>query len=550
MTGSGRKLITRRAIVGTGAAAAIAGTAFGLRNTTFMQPHVGDPHTLNRGNGAEPDSLDPHKGDGGMWEVNIVGDMFMGLMTEDIAGNPVFGAAENSVARSDGLTYRFKLRDHRWSDGKRVTADDFVFAFRRVLDPKTASQYASIMYPIRNARRVNGGTAAGDQLGVRAIDPQTLEIQFEFQVPYVAQLLTDMAAFPIPKHLVERYGDDWILPSHVATNGAFTLKEWVPNDHITLAKNPHFHDAKNVRLETVLYYPTQDYAAALKRFRAGEFDISNAIPSQEIDWLKTNLPGVLRISPFILTQYVQFNLTRKPFDDLRVRNALSMAIDREIIARRVMRAGEQPAYAYIPPNMPGYPGKAGLRFRNMPMAQRIARARELLKEAGFGPSNPLAFDYNFQSQTDARLVAVALQEMWKDIGAQVHLVPAESQVHYNLLRKQNFGVAWAGWYADYLDAKNYLFIWERNAGDMNVGRYESAAFDGLVDRSDNERDPRQRAVLLGEAEQTLLDDAPLAPVYFGVSRNLVSNEVRGWIPNDVNVNRSRYLWLDRTRPSV
>jgi oligopeptide transport system substrate-binding protein len=536
--------------MGTGAAAAIAGTAFGLRNTTFMQPHVGDPHTLNRGNGAEPDSLDPHKGAGGGWESNIVGDMFLGLMTEDIAGNPTYGAAESYSASGDGLTYRFKLRDHRWSDGKRVTADDFVFAFRRVLDPKTASQYASIMYPIRNARKVNGGGAHGDQLDVRAIDDQTLEIVFEFQVPYIAQLLTNVAAFPIPRHIVERYGDAWILPAHAAGNGPFALKEWVPNDHITLAKNHTFYDAKNVRLENVVFYPTQDYAAALKRFRAGEFDITNSIPSQEIDWLKANLPSVLRIAPFILTQYVQFNLTRKPFDDLRVRNALSLAIDREVIARRVMRAGEQPAYAYIPPDMPGYPGKASLRFRNMPMAARIAHARELLKQAGFSRSNPLVFDYNFQNQTDARLVAVGLQEMWKDIGAEVHLMPAESQVHYNLLRKQNFGVAWAGWYADYRDAKNYLFIWERNAGDMNVGRYESAAFDGLVDKSDNERDPARRAQLLGQAEQTLLDDAPLAPVYFGVSRNLVSNEVRGWIPNDVNVNRSRYLSLDRKRPSV
>jgi len=550
MTVSGRKVFSRRAIVGASAAAAVAGTAFALRNSAAIHPHSGDPHTLNRGNGAEPDSLDPHKAAGGNWENNIIGDMFLGLMTEDAAGNPILGAAESYHPGNGGLTYTFKIRDHKWSDGARVTADDFVFAFRRILDPKTASQYASILYPIKNANRVCTGEMSPSSLGVRAIDAQTLEINFEFQVPYIAELLTNMAAFPIPKHIVERYGDSWVLPSHIATNGPFVLREWVPNDHIILSKNPYFHETGKIRLERVIFYPTQDYAAALNRFRAGEFDITNSVPSQEIDWLKANLPSVLRIAPFILTQYVQFNLTRKPFDDLRVRQALSLAIDREIIAGKVMRAGERPAYAYIPPDMPDYPGKASVGFEHLSMAARLSKAKDLLKQAGFGPNNPLVFDYAFQNQTDARLVAVAMQEMWREVGAQVLLLPSETQVHYNLLRRQNFSVAWAGWYADYRDAKNYLFIWESSAGDMNVGKYSSRRFDSLVASSDNERDPKTRASLLQSAEQALLDDVPLAPVYFGVSRGLVSNQVRGWVDNDINVNRSRYLWLDRARPTV
>lgn len=535
--------------MGAGAAAAVAGgTAFALRGSNSHGRREGnDPKTLNRGNGAEPDSLDPHKALGGNWENNIIGDMFVGLMTEDAVGNPIFGAASAYKASADGRVYRFRIRDHKWSDGVPVSADDFVFSFRRVLDPKTASQYAALLYPIQNAEAVNGGKLSPDRLGVRALDDKTLEIAFDFQVPYIAQLMTNMATFAVPRHVVERHGDKWLRPETAVTNGPYLLKEWVPNDRIQLARNPYFYDAAAVRIENVLYYPTQDYAAALKRFRAGEFDLTNAVPAQEIDWLRANLPNVLHLTPYILSQYVQFNMRRKPFDDVRVRAALSLAIDREIITGRVMRAGEKPAYAYIPPDMPQYPGKAQVAFKAMPMAQRIAKAKDLLKDAGFGPSNPLAFDYNFQNQTDARLTAVALQSMWKEIGAQVRLAPAESQVHYNLLSKQNFTVAWAGWVADYRDAKDYLFIWQSSSRDMNYGQYSNPKFDALVEKSDNERDPAVRARLLEQAEQVLLGDVALAPVYFGVSRNLVSTQVQGWVDNDINVNRTRYLRLDRSR---
>ncbi len=247
---------------------------------------------------------------------------------------------------------------------------------------------------------------------------------------------------------------------------------------------------------------------------------------------------------------MQFNLTRKPFGDVRVRKALSLAIDREIIAGRVMRAGEKPAYAFVPPNMPGYPGKPKADFAGMPMGARLAQARALLKAAGFGPGNPLAFDYNFQNQTDAKLVAVALQAMWNDVGCNVSLAPSEIQVHYNLLRKQEFAAAWAGWSADYRDAKNYLMLWETSANDLNFGRYSSPKYDALMAQSDAERDPDVRARFLESAEQTALDDVAFAPVYFDVSRNLVSAAVKGWIPNPVNMNRSRFISLDRTQTSV
>ncbi|HXL98565.1 MAG TPA: peptide ABC transporter substrate-binding protein [Rhizomicrobium sp.] len=545
-----RSKLTRRGLIGAGTAAAVVGgTAFALRGGPQTRHALVDGRTLNRGNGAEPDSLDPHKA-GGNWEYNIIADMFTGLMTEDAAGNPMPGAALGYTVSADGLVYTFRLREHNWSDGVPVTARDYVFSFRRILDPKTAAQYSAILYPIKNAEAVNAGKLPPEQVGVRAIDDHTLEIAFQVQVPYIAQLLTHFTTFAVPQHVVEKYGDAWIEPGKAVSNGPYVLKEWIPNSHVLLVKNPAFFDHDSVKVERVYFYPTQDYAAALKGFRAGELDTTNGFPSYEVDWLKHNMPNSFRVAPYILTQYVQFNFTRKPFDDLRVRTALSLAIDREIIAQRVMRAGETPAYALVPPNMPGYPGKPQVAFKSMPMAARIARARQLLKDAGFSDGNPLEFDFNFQSQSDARLIAVAFQSMWKDIGAQVRLAPSESQVHYNLMRKQEFSAAWAGWVADYRDAKNYLMLWQSSAKDLNNGCYDSPQYDALVAQSDRERDPAVRANLLQQAEQRVLDDVAFTPVYFGVSRNLVSTAVKGWIDNPVNINRSRFITLDRAQTSV
>ena len=356
--------LSRRTLIGAGGLfAAYCGAAFAFRGSgERRRAAYYDTRALNRGNGAEPDTLDPHLAST-QYESNILGDMFLGLMTEDAAGNPVPGAATGFTASDDGLVYTFTLRDHVWSDGTPVTAHDYVYSYRRMLDPKTAAQYAAILYPIKNAQAVNAKQCPGEDLGVRALDDRTLQIEFMVEVPYVAQLFTHYATFAVPPHVVERFGDQWQRPQNMVTNGAYTLKEWVSNDHIQLVKNPRFYDARNVTIERVTYYPTQDFSAALKRFRAGEIDTQMGVPSQEIGWLKYNMPGALQVTPYVQTEYVLFNLGAKPMDDLRVREALSLAIDREVIASRVMHAGEQAAYAFVPPHMPGYPGDAQIRFR-------------------------------------------------------------------------------------------------------------------------------------------------------------------------------------------
>ena len=541
--------LSRRTLIGAGGLfAAYCGAAFAFRGTGGGGRRAAyyDTHALNRGNGAEPDTLDPHLAST-QYECNILGDLFLGLMTEDAAGNPVPGAATRFTASDDGLVYTFKLRDHVWSDGTPVTAHDYVYSYRRMLDPKTAAQYAALLYPIRNAQAVNAKLRPAEDLAVRALDDRTLQIEFMVEVPYVAQLFTHYATFAVPRHVVERFGDQWQRPQNMVTNGAYTLKEWVSNDHIQLVRNPRFYDAENVKIERVRYYPTQDSSAALKRFRAGEIDTQIGVPSQEIGWLKYNMPGALRVAPYIQTEYVLFNLGTKPFDDLRVREALSLAIDREVIASRVMHAGESAAYAFVPPHMPGYPGTAQIRFRSMSMEARAAKARWLLGQAGFGPNNPLIFDYNVPDTSDARLVAVAMQAMWGAVGARANVVPLDEKNHYSLLAKRDFSVARAGWVADYRDAKDFLFILQSTSRDLNNGAYHNPKYDALITASDAARDPAERGRLLSQAEQLMLDDVALAPVFNQVSRNLISPAVRGWIGNDINMNRTRYLRLDRSR---
>lgn len=476
--------------------------------------------------------------------------MFLGLMTESAAGMPVPGVAQGYTVSDNGLIYTFTLRDHVWSDGVPVTANDFVYSYRRMLNPKTAAQYAVLLYPIKNARAVNTGTLPPEAVGVRALDSRTLQVEFAIQAPYAKQLFMYFPTFAVPQHAVERHGEKWLLPQNIVTNGAYILKEWVPNDHILLVKNPRFYDADNVAIERVFYYPTPDYSAALRRFRTGEIDIQNGVPSEEIDWLKYNMPSVLRASPFMSIRYLVFNTTVKPFNDLRVRTALSLAIDREIVAGRVMHAGERPAYAFVPPRMPGYPGNAQLRFRDMPMSARIAKARALLSEAGYGPHNPLAFDFNVYDTSDARLSSVALQAMWQSIGCEVNIVPSDKKDHYNLLFKRAFSVAWAGYVADYLDAKDFLFQWVGGRNMLNYGGYNNPQYDALICSSDHAPDPAERAALLEKAEQILLDDMIVAPLFNDVSRNLVSPAVQGWVGNDIDVNRTRYLRLDRSRAEV
>lgn len=502
-------------------------------------------NVLHRGNGAEPGSLDPHF-ISGSWEFNIVGDMFLGLMTEDIRGEAIPGAAESFTRSADGRTYTFILREGAtWSDGVPVTAEDFVFSFRRILNPETAAEYASLLYVIENAQAVNSGALAPEEVGVTALDARTLKIRLTNPAPYFIELLTHFTTYPVPAHVVSAHGKEWIKPENIVSNGPYTLVEWRSKDFIRLQKNPLFYDADNVAIEEVNFYPSSDQSAALKRFRAGEIDLNTGAPPQQLDWMRENMPEELRIAPYVAVAYLAINTRRAPFDDVRIRQALAMTIERELFTDCILRAGQSPAYAFVPPGIANYSSGAEMAFKGLSRDERLAQARALLEEAGFDRRNPLRFDFSYRENTTGRRIAVLLQAMWKEIGpVQAELLRTEVRVHYNNLRAADFDVGDAGWIADYNDAQNFLFLLEGSTGQMNYGQYNNADFNRLMQEAAVEQDLGARADLLRAAEEIMLTELPLVPLYFSVSLSLVHQYVSGWEDNVTNVHRTRYMRVD------
>jgi oligopeptide transport system substrate-binding protein len=498
---------------------------------------------LRIANFGEPDTLDPHNVTG-TWENRILGDMFLGLLTEDAGGQPIPGAAESWAVSDDGLTYTFRIRDHTWSDGTPVTAHDFVFSLRRILNPERAAKYASLLYPIKNAEALNAGKMQGmEKLGVRAIDDTTLEITLEDPTSFFLELLTHYTAWAVPKHVVEKHGDDWVKRGNIVSNGAYVLEDYVPNSQITLVRNPKFYDAANVNIDRIVFYPQEDRAAAINRFRAGEVDILTDFPSEQIDWLRDNLAQETRIAPYLGIYYYTFNTTKPPFDDVRVRRALSMAIDRETIVDKVMKTGEVAAYSFVPPGTGNYGEPSYADWKATPHQDRVAQAKALLAEAGYGPDNPLKFVLRYNTSENHKRIAVAVSAMWRAVGVQAELFNSEVKVHYNDLSNNDFEAARAGWIADYNDAQNFLYLLETRTGSHNYGRFSNAKFDALMLEAGKTTDLGKRAKLMAEAEAIMMSEQPVAPIYYYVSKNIVSQKVKGWVDNAKDAHRRRYLSL-------
>jgi len=516
------------------------------KEATALDPE-GGLVVLNRGNGAEPSSLDPHRASG-TWENAIIGDMFMGLYTEDADGAPIFGAAISQDVSDDGLTYTFHLRPGMtWSDGVPVTANDFVYGLQRIANPATAARYAFITYIIKNAQEINSGEITDlSQIGARAIDDNTLELTLTRPAPFLPWLLTHYTMFAVPQHVIEQWGDDWTRPEHIVTNGAYTLKEWIPNDHITLEKNPTFYDADNVAIDEVIFYPTDDESAALRRFRAGELDMNTGFPAQQYQWLREHMPEETHVYPYFSTSYILFNVDDPAFSDLRVRRAMALAVNRETIANTILATGQVPTYSLNPPQMPDYTPPQ-LDFVNEPMEQRVAEAQELMREAGYGPDNQLHFTYRYMEGVDSRRVAVALANWWHEIYIDTNLVNTEPQVHYRDLQTGNFQLGGAGWIADYPDPENYLLLFDSEAGALNYSNYNNPEYERLLSEAQMAVDHDERSALYYQAEAILLHDMPFIPLINSVSRTLVGPQVVGYHDNAVHIHRTRWLSIDNSK---
>jgi oligopeptide transport system substrate-binding protein len=511
--------------------------------------------TLNTMNGSEPGSIDPHKASGD-WENRIIGDYIEGLVAEDANADAIPGQAESWDISEDGLVYTFHLRDGiQWSDGEPVKASDFVFAFQRLFDPATASEYAYLQYPIKGGSEIADGSLTDkNELGVKAIDDKTLEITLEGPTPYFLQALTHYTAYPVPQHVVEAEGDQWTNVGTVVGNGPFQITEWVPGNYIKSVKSDTYYGQDDIQIDEVYYYVQDDLAAALNRYRAGEYDILTDLPFDQQQFVTENLPGEGRFAPFAGIHYYVINQEKEPFDDVNVRRALSIAINREIIGPDIWGSGEPPAYGWVPPGTANYEGVEQYmpEWASLSYEERLEEARALMAEAGFTPENPLQLQIRYNTNDNHQRLAVAITAMWQEIGVQAELFNAETPVHYDALRAGDFDIGRAGWLLDYSDPSNMLELLKTGTTQAdgtvnwgnNYGRYSNPEFDRLVDEAAAEGDLMARAALLGEAEYLAMDEFAAIPLAYYLAANVVKPNIEGFVDNSKDIHRTR--WLAKT----
>ncbi|HKF70618.1 MAG TPA: peptide ABC transporter substrate-binding protein [Stellaceae bacterium] len=527
--------LTRRRVCGV---LTVAFLAAGLASAPASAEKV-----LRIANQGEPETLDPQK-TSTVVESNVLRNLFEGLVVMDPKGNVAPGVAEKWSASEDGVTYTFNLRtDAKWSNGDPVTAQDFVFSFRRIQDPKTKSQYAEVLYPIKNAEEVNTGKAELSALGVEATDAKTLKITLKAPTPYFLQLLTHQTGLPVNEKVVASLGDDWVKPGKMVSNGAYTLNDVKPSAYIKLVKNPTYWGASKVTIDTIMFDPMEDRAAVLKRYRAGEFDIVYGdLPNDQLAWLKENMPKELHIAPYAGVYYYTFNTTKPPLNDPRLRQALAMAVNREVLVDKITLAGELPGYGFVPDGISHYTAQR-VAWAKLTQDQKDAEALKLMKEAGYGPEKPLKLQLAYNTSENHKKIAVAIAAMWKKLGVDVDLVNTELKVHYANLRQGDFQVGRAGWIADYNDAQNFLFLSQTSTKQQNYAKFSNPEYDKLMDQAAITGDTDKRAGLLQQAETILIKELPVLPIYFYVSKNLVSTKVKGWEDNPFNVVYVRNLSL-------
>lgn len=492
---------------------------------------------FDRGNGNDPDTLDPQKYEL-LSENNILRDLFEGLTTQDPDNHIVPGQAESWTISPDGLTWTFKLRDGLlWSDGTPLTADDFVAGARRAVDPATAAKMPDLTYKIENARRILDGAMTPDTLGVSAPDPWTVVVKLSDPSPLIPDIMGSTLLVPIPRHVVEKFGDAWVKPENIVTNGAYTLASWEPSTVVRLVRNPHFRDTASVGIGDIAFYPSDDQEMALKRFRIGEFDFLPALPAARIAWAKAELPDALKLTPVNQVRYLEINHRREALKDIRVRRALAMVIDRDTIAARIMQGGALPAYGFVPRAIEGYIG-ANFDFMGEDQETRLIEARRLLEEAGYGEGHPLSIELRTMSDSWAKPVAVAIMAMWKSAGVDVTLQTAEAKAHYAAIKQGEYDIAVSGWFgSDDPETFMWLFL---TGGGLNESGFSNAEFDALSHKAELTMDRTARYAGFADAERLLLDQAATIPLFFTVQASLQSPNIAVFAPTPRGTPRSRY----------
>lgn len=500
--------------------------------------------TLRRGNQAEPDTLDPPKYSL-IVELNILNDLFDGLVVSNARGEPVPGAAERWEMSADGTVYTFHLREGlKWSDGTPLTADDFVAGWQRAMDPKTGAQIVDLAYTVKNARAIVAGEKAPGDLRVRAVDDRTFEVTLEAPDIAFIRLIAGYALFfPLPRHTYAEAGEGWAKPGTMVSNGPYVLVEWTPAAQVKVVKNPNYWNAANVAIDEVIFLPAVDEAAALNQFRAGEIDLNLGFPPGQYEWLKANMPNEVSLTPASTVSFLTLNQRNPKFADARVRRAISLAIDRNILVERVLATGQTPAYGVIPRVVKDYTPPPENDFSAVPMADRLKEARALLEAAGYGPANPLQFRLDYRAGDANKKVTVAIASMLQRIGIKADLQANEVKVHYARLREGDYEAADAGWQGT--PDPVFFSLLLQTGSESNYGGWSNAEFDRLTRAAAVETDPAKRMQMFADADRIAMADTALVPLFNTAHRALVQRWVKGFEGNATNSHRSVNLRIER-----
>lgn len=499
--------------------------------------------------GSEPSDLDPHTVTG-LGDAKLIQALFDPLVSfEPGTLAPVPALAERWEISPDGLTYTFHLRaDAKWSDGSALTAQDCVDSWRRILTPTLAADYAYFLYLIRGAEAYHQGrTTDFSTVGAVARDARTLVATLTHPAPYFLQILLNSCWRPVNVRAIAaagdpyRRGNPWTRPGRLLSSGPFVLKEWTTQQRVVVEKSPTYYDRDRVRLNAVHFYPTDSIDAEERAYRAGQLHATWSLPlSKVLPAQRENNPA-LRIDRNMETYFFRLNVRKAPLNDVRVRRALALAVDRDTIAGKILPGGRAPAPTFVPPLLKGYTPPAR-------QAYDLAAARQLLTDSGHpGGAGLPTIEILYNNSEILRLVAEAIQQMWhRDLGIEVRLVNQEYKSVFASRRAGDYQVLLGSWTADYLDATTFLDLWRSDSGNNHTG-WSDPAYDALSNRANTIADPAARAAVLAQAEALVLDAAPIIPLYFNTHVYLLHPAVKGWHPTPTDHSDFRYVWLEDTK---
>jgi oligopeptide transport system substrate-binding protein len=473
--------------------------------------------------------------------AHVLDDLFEGLTRLDERGEPVPGAAASWETSADGRTWTFHLRPAQWSNGVPLRAADFVYAWRRTVDPATASDYAQALAPVSNALAISTGQLPASALGIAAPDERTVRITLNAPTPYLLSLLTKSYTYPQYEPAIRAHGDDWVRPEYIVSNGAFVLREYVIGGRVTLERNPRYWDAAQVRLQRVVYLPL-DRAVQTARFFAGELMFTDSFSAEQTAWLRARLGSQVVSAPYLGNFVLGLNVQRAPFAGNRnLRMALSLGVDRETLVRYVRQGLYQPAWTPTPP-LPGYQAPMP-QWARLPEAERHALARRYYAAAGYSAQHPLRVALHYPTDSDNRRTYEAVAAMWRaNLGAEVDTYNEEFRVQLNERHLKKLALFHYAWIGDYPDPYTFLQLFQTGFG-YNDGGYSNPRYDALLTAAGNEADAARRLQLLSQAESILDEDVACIPLYYYSTRHLIKSYVRGWTSNIQDRNLSQYMYL-------